>query len=211
MEPPPRYVEDGAGAEERDLEEERDAAEHRAGRNGAPPAVTKWTWMALAAAGVAVAAAAGGLILAYCLYRRIRRLEMAPSGNVEASDALARLARKVSLTVHGINERLAAVEKALKSAKSSSEVSATLDKHSQTLSALTRQLNAMAAKQNNVALKVETAAKDVATASTKVSAVQERLVDTQRFIVEMAQRQKWPWPFNNRIRGLEEEFGLPKK
>ena len=202
----PRYVEDGAGAEERDWEEERDAAEHRAGRNGAPPAVTKWTWMALAAA-----AAAGGLILAYCLYRRIRRLEMAPSSNVEASDALARLARKVSLTVHGINERLAAVEKALKSAKSSSEVSATLDKHSQTLSALTRKLNAMAAKQNNVALKVEKAAKDVATASTKVSAVQERLVNTQRFIVEMAQRQKWPWPFNNRIRGLEEEFGLPKK
>ena len=102
--------------------------------------------MALAAAGVA---AAGGLILAYCLYRKIRHLEM--------------------------------------------------------------QLNAMAAKQNNVALKVETAAKDVATASTKVSAVQERLVNTQRFIVEMAQRQRWPWPFNNRIRGLEEEFGLPKK
>ena len=137
MEQQPRYVEDGAGAEE---EEERDAA------NGAPPAVTKWTWMALAAAGVA---AAGGLILAYCLYRRIRRLEM--------------------------------------------------------------QLNAMAAKQNNVALKVEKAAKDVATASTQVSAVQERLVNTQRFIVEMAQRQRWPWPFNNRIRGLEEEFGLPKK
>lgn len=44
----------------------------------------------------------------------------------------------------------------------------------------------------------------------EVSTVQEKLVNTQRFIVDMAQRQKWPWPFNNRIKGLEEEFGLPK-
>ena len=118
MEQQPPYVEDGAGAEERDWEEERDAAEHRAGRNGAPPAVTKWTWMALAAAGVA---AAGGLILAYCLYRRIRHLE-------------------------------------------------------------------------NV--------------STQVS---KGLANTQEFTAEMAQRLKWPWPLNNRIWGLEEEYGLPKK
>ena len=45
----------------------------------------------------------------------------------------------------------------------------------------------------------------------KVLATEEKLVKTQRFVVDMAQRQKWPWPFNNRVHGLEEEFGFPKK
>ena len=47
--------------------------------------------------------------------------------------------------------------------------------------------------------------------SKDISAINEKVLNTQRFIVDMANRQKWPWPFNNRVKGLEEEFGLPKK
>ena len=47
--------------------------------------------------------------------------------------------------------------------------------------------------------------------SKDISAINENVLNTQRFIVDMANRQKWPWPFNNRVKGLEEEFGLPKK
>ena len=44
-----------------------------------------------------------------------------------------------------------------------------------------------------------------------ISTINDKILNTQRFIVDVANRQKWPWPFNNRIKGLEEEFGLPKK
>lgn len=44
-----------------------------------------------------------------------------------------------------------------------------------------------------------------------ILAMEEKIVNTQSFIVDMAKRLKWPWPFNNRIQGLEDEFGLPKK
>ena len=58
----------------------------------------------------------------------------------------------------------------------------------------------------------------LATTSSKIDGLKKatndihaNLLNTQRFVVDMAQRQKWPWPFNNRVKGLEEEFGLPKQ
>ena len=59
--------------------------------------------------------------------------------------------------------------------------------------------------------RIDKLAKDQLFHDKKVLATEEKLVKTQRFVVDMAQRQKWPWPFNNRVHGLEEEFGLPKK
>ena len=132
MEP---YVEDGVvGAKENDGGVER-VVVGVVGQDGQPPpAMTNWTWIVFAAAaGVAVAAATGGLIAAYCLYRKMSKVEQ----------------------------------------------------------------------------KLEATARDAATTAADVLAVHKKLVDTQTFIVEMAQRKKWPWPFNNRIQGLEQEFGLP--
>ena len=206
------YVEDGARQPDGGVER---AMVGVAGQDGESP--PNWTWIAFAAAAglaVAAAAAAGGFI-AYCLYRKIKRLESDPpsSSNVEMSDALGRLAQKISRTaskIDSIDARLAAVEKAVKAADSSSEVSATLRSHSQKLSILGSQLGAALSRQSNVERKLEASARDVAATAADVSVVHEKLVDTQKFIVEMAQRQKWPWPFNNRIRGLEQEFGLPR-
>lgn len=44
-----------------------------------------------------------------------------------------------------------------------------------------------------------------------IPALQDRLNSIQFFVVDMAKRQKWPWPFNNRLKGLEETLELPKK
>ena len=209
MEPEIPYVEDGVvGAKENDGGVER-VVVGVVGQDGQPPpAMTNWTWIVFAAAaGVAVAAATGGLIAAYCLYRKIKRLESAPSSNVEISDMLGRLAQKISRTtskIESIDTRLAAVEKAV---KSSSEVSATVSSHSQKLAS---ELGTALSWQSKVERTLEATARDAATTAADVLAVHKKLVDTQTFIVEMAQRQKWPWPFNNRIRGLEQEFGLPK-
>ena len=208
---PVPYVEDGAGAKENDGGVER-VMVGVAGQDGQPPpGMTNWTWIVFAAAaGVAAVAAATGAIMAYCLYRKIKRLESAPSSNIEMSDMLGRLTQKISRTaskIESIDTRLAAVEKAV---KSSSEVSATLSSHSQKLSNLASELGTALSWQSKVERKLEATTRDAATTAADVSAVHKKLVDTQKFIVEMAQRQKWPWPFNNRIQGLEQEFGLPK-
>ena len=197
------YVEDGAQQDKND----GDPAP-------APAATINWTWIAFAAAaGVAVVAATAGGFVAYYLYRRIKRLENAPSGDVEISDAFGRLAQNISRTaskIESVDARLAAVEKAVKAANSSTEVSATLSDHSKKLTSLGSQLGTVLSQQSNLEQKLESTTRDAAATAANVSTMHKKLVDTQRFIVEMAQRQKWPWPFNNRIRGLEEEFGLPK-
>ena len=205
-------MEDGARAEEGDADEERRMVvdyENHAVQNAAQQ--TRWTWIALAAAGVAAVAAAGSLLVAFLLYRRIRRLESAPSSNLEVSDTLASLARKVFLTeriIGRIDARLAGVVQKMASPR---EISDTFSRHSQRLSALEAGLKATASRQTHIEQKFEAVAKKTAATAERVSTLHEKLVGTQRFIVDMAQRQKWPWPFNNRIRGLEEEFGLPKK
>ena len=65
--------------------------------------------------------------------------------------------------------------------------------------------------QKSIATISQSLEQSVSTNKKDISVVEDKVVNTQRFIVDMAQRQKWPWPFNNRIKGLEEEFGLPKK
>ena len=43
------------------------------------------------------------------------------------------------------------------------------------------------------------------------SALQDKVKNIEDFVVEMAQRQKWPWPLNNRLKGLEDQLELSRK
>ena len=205
-------VEDGA-QQEGDVDDGEDRVgniQHPAGwwqRN--------WGWVVVAVgAGIAVV---GGITVVYYLYRRIKRLERAlgdaskyprHQGMVENSfmkNAVSQCQKSIESLkqevkgVSGITNELA---------KSVQRNSGDLSQCQKSIESLKQEVVQKIERNSG---RINKLAKDQVFHDKKVLATEEKLVKTQRFVVDMAQRQKWPWPFNNRVHGLEEELGLPKK
>ena len=111
----------------------------------------------------------------------------------------------LNTATNNINGKLAATSSKIdningKFAATSSKIDNIIGKFAATSSKIDNIIGKLAATSSKI--------DDMEKAMNEISA---NLVNTQRFVVDMAQRQKWPWPFNNRVKGLEEEFGLPKK
>ena len=225
-EPSHGYVEDGAEADERqDREDGRQELERRP-ESGIH---INWKWVLAAELGVA-----GAVVAMYYLYNRITRLEdalAAAKGKLSPCvanqlDAVMKrqsaLMRKVQTNAKDIAAHAAKVstfsEKVQANGAKVSTVAENVQANAAKISTVAEKIQANGAKVSTVAEKVQANAAKISTVAekvqangAKVSTVDEKLVKTQEFIVDMAQRLKWPWPFNNRIKGLEQEFGLPKK
>ena len=187
----PGYVEDGAQVD--------NDGENKVGGERERPyfAVMKWKTVAY---GVVVGAVVigGGIAVAYFLYRRIRRLE----------DALS--IDEITSTTDKLSKRVGSLGKALDGVrKTQVEMVGSLGK---ALDSVRKTQGALMEKVQGVIKNQEALAQEVQANAAKVSSVDEKLLKTQKYIVDVAKRQKWPYPLNNYFRGgLEEELGLPKR
>lgn len=186
----PGYVEDGAQA---DNDGEKEVKEERKRHYFA----VEWKTVGYVVIGAVLIG--GGIVAAYFLYKRVRRLE----------DALS--IDEITSATNKLSKRVASLEKALDGARmTQAALSQKVRGVMGSQGALTENVRGVVKNQEALAQRVQANSETIAANAAKASSVDEKLVKTQRFIVDMAQRQKWPWPFNNRIRGLEKEFGLPK-
>ena len=165
--------------------------------------------------------AIGGVVLAYFLYKQHKKIQHLERSLLETTHALETFT-KVPITAHqksslegdvirntkGVSLALRAVENLERKVASNA---ATGGKLLQIQGAIGRLEQKVQGNAKSIAAVSQRLEQGVSTNKKDISVIEDKVVNTQRFIVDMAQRQKWPWPFNNRIKGLEEEFGLPKK
>ena len=211
---PHDYVEDAYRAQ---LQGDVDEGEDRVGNVPHPAGWWKrnWGWVVVAVgAGIAVV---GGITVVYCLYRRIKRLERAlgdaskyprHQGMVENS-FMENTVFQCQKSIESLKQEVKGVSDVTNLlAKSVQRNFGNLYQCQKSIESLKQEVVQKIERNSG---KIDKLAKDQVFHDQKVLATEEKLVKTQRFVVDMAQRQKWPWPFNNRVHGLEEEFGLPKK
>ena len=198
-----------------------------------------WGWVVVAVgAGIAVL---GGITVVYYLYRRIKRLEKAlgAASNYpkhqehsliknavnlsQCQRSIENLKQEVKNVSNVLTQRvernsgeLSQCQKSIDTLKQevknvSNVLTQRVERNSGELSQCQKSIESLKQEVVQNSGRINRLAKDQLFHDKKVLATEEKLLKTQRFVVDMAQRQKWPWPFNNRVHGLEEELGLPKK